>query len=60
MYDLQGASFLDGSICGGTIRTVNCFTGSAIDSFEDGLSLDIFEIGTAETFDENATVGFFE
>lgn len=60
MHDLQGTSLLDGSICGGTIWAVNRFTGSAIDGFEDGLSLDIFEVGTAETFNENATVRLFE
>jgi hypothetical protein len=54
------AGFFDSTIGSGAIRTVDDFTCHVVDGFRKGLSLHVFEIWSAEAFDEYAAVRFLE
>jgi len=56
MDDLQRTRFLDGTICGGAVGTINDFTCHGIYGFTKSLPLHIFEIWAAKTFDVGTSV----
>jgi len=58
MDNFECAGFFDGTIGSGTVGTVDNFACHAIDSFREGLPLHIFEVWSAEAFDEYPAVRF--
>ena len=60
MDDFECPCLFDGTISGGTIRTIDEFASSGVDGFAQRETLHIFEIGTAETFEVGTAVGLLE
>lgn len=60
MDDLQRTSFLDCAVCRRTVRTVYLFPSERVDSFEERLSLEVLEVGTAEALEVCSTIGLFK
>lgn len=58
--DLECASFFDGAIGGGAVWAVHDFARHGVDSFGEGLTLHVFEVGPPKALDVRTAICFFE